>query len=312
MNSHTRTKVTIFGGAGGIGSSVAFNLMLRPVPYDVVVVDTRPNMVTSHVMDLQDITSLSDYSTVRGGTTDDAMDSDIVVLSAAVPLRLNTDRLEFLADNAAIVEDLAVPLISGGWDGVLVMMTNPVDALGTWLHDKTGIAREKLIGYTTNDSLRLRTGIAQAMDVHPRSVEAWVIGEHGQGQVPVLSSVKIDGTPTVLTTEQLAAVHDYVDTWYVKHVALDSGRASTWSSGLGTALLLDAIATDSDEVVTGSVVLRGEYGVDGTSLGVPMKLGRQGVREILEWDLSESERSAMLAAHDHVKAAADSLQAPIQ
>lgn len=308
MTSSTRTKVTIFGGAGGIGSSVAFNLMLRPVPYDVVVVDTRPNMVTSHVMDLQDIAAVSEYSTVRGGTADDAKDSDIVVLSAAVPLRLNTNRLEFLADNAAIVEELAVPLISGGWDGVLVMMTNPVDALGTWLHHRTGIAREKLIGYTTNDSLRLRTGIALALGVHPRSVDAWVIGEHGQGQVPILSKIRIDGEATVLTSEQIAVVREYVDTWYVKHVALDSGRASTWSSGLGTALLLDSIATDSDEIVTGSVVLDGEYGVTGSSLGVPIKLGRKGVREIVQWDLSESERSGMTAAGDRVKAAADSLR----
>ncbi len=130
--------MTIFGGAGGIGSSVAFNLLLRPVTYDVVIVDTKPNMVTSHVMDMQDMAGVDGFSTVRAGTVEDAADSDIVILSAAVPLRLNTSRSVFLADNARIVEQLAVPLIESGWDGVLIMLTNPADALTTWLHQRTG------------------------------------------------------------------------------------------------------------------------------------------------------------------------------
>ncbi|AJW40281.1 Malate dehydrogenase [Rhodococcus sp. B7740] len=300
-------KVTIFGGAGGIGSSVAFNLLLRPPTYDVVIVDTKPNMVTSHVMDLQDVAGVDGSSTVRGGSADDAADSDIVILSAAVPLRLNASRSVFLEDNARIVDTLAVPLIESGWNGILIMLTNPADALITWLHQRTGYDRRKLLGYTINDSLRLRTGVGRALGVSPHRVEGWVLGEHGAGQVPLYDSLLLDGSPVHLDDEQRAVAQNYIDTWYVEHVALDSGRTSTWSSGRGTALLVDAIVTESDEPLPASVVLDGEYGVKGAGLGVPVLLGRSGVRSIAEWDLSPSDLAAFRAGGDSVLAAADSI-----
>ncbi|MBM7244431.1 malate dehydrogenase [Rhodococcus fascians] len=301
------TKVTIFGGAGGIGSSIAFNLLLRPSTYDVVIVDTKPNMVTSHVMDLQDVAGIDGSSTVRGGSAQDAADSEIVILSAAVPLRLNASRSVFLEDNARIVEALAVPLIESGWNGTLIMLTNPADALSTWLHQRTGFDRRKLLGYTINDSLRLRTGVGRALGVSPHRVEGWVLGEHGAGQVPLYDSILVDGSPVHLDDEQRAIAQNYIDTWYVEHVALDSGRTSTWSSGRGTALLVDAIATESDSPLPASVVLDGEYGVHGASLGVPVLLGRSGVRSIVEWDLSSSELAALRAGGDSVRAAAEGI-----
>ncbi|CCQ17879.1 Malate dehydrogenase [Rhodococcus sp. AW25M09] len=301
------TKVTIFGGAGGIGSSVAFNLLLRPSTYDVVIVDTKPNMVTSHVMDLQDVAGIDGSSTVRGGSADDAADSDIVILSAAVPLRLNASRSVFLEDNARIVEALAVPLIESGWNGIFVMLTNPADALSTWLHQRTGFDRRKLLGYTINDSLRLRTGVGRALGVSPHRVEGWVLGEHGAGQVPLYDSLLVDGSPVHLDDEQRAVAQNYIDTWYVEHVALDSGRTSTWSSGRGTALLVDAIVTESDEPLPASVVLDGEYGVKGASLGVPVLLGKSGVRSVVEWDLSTSELAAFRTGGDSVRAAAEGI-----
>ncbi|MHA4848087.1 malate dehydrogenase [Rhodococcus sp. MSC1_016] len=305
--SHTPTKVTIFGGAGGIGSSVAFNLLLRPSTYDVVVVDTKPNMVTSHVMDMQDMAAVDGFSTVRGGTAEDAADSDIVILSAAVPLRLNTSRSVFLADNARIVEQLAVPLIESGWDGVLIMLTNPADALTTWLHQRTGFDRHKLLGYTINDSLRLRTGVGRALAVSPHRVEAWVLGEHGAGQVPLYDHIRVDGSPVRLDAAQKAIAQDYIDTWYVTHVALDSGRTSTWSTGRGTALLVDAMVTESDQPLPVSVVLDGEYGAKGASLTVPALLGKGGVRDIVEWELSEAELGTLRSGAESVRTAAESI-----
>ncbi|MDX1876051.1 malate dehydrogenase [Mycolicibacterium sp. 120266] len=301
-------KVTIFGGAGGIGSSVAFNLLRGSATYDIVIVDTKPNMVTSHVMDMQDMAGIDGFSTVRAGTADDAADSDIVILSAAVPLRLNTSRSVFLTDNARIVDELAVPLIGSGWDGVLIMLTNPADALVTWLHERTGFDRRKLLGYTLNDSLRLRTGLGRALGVSPRRIEAWVLGEHGAGQVPLYDAVRVDGSPVQVDAEQKAIAREYIESWYVTHVALDSGRTSTWSTGRGTALLVEAMLAESDEPVPVSVVLDGEYGVKGASSTVPALLGRDGVRDIVEWDLSAAELDALHTGAETVRGAADSIQ----
>ncbi len=300
-------KVTIFGGAGGIGSSVAFNLLRGRATYDIVIVDTKPNMVTSHVMDMQDMAGVDGFSTVRAGTAEDAADSDIVILSAAVPLRLNTSRSVFLTDNARIVEELAVPLISSGWDGALIMLTNPADALATWLHQRTGFDRRKILGYTLNDSLRLRTGLSRALGVSAHRIEAWVLGEHGAGQVPLYDALRVDGSPVRLDAEQRAIARDYIDSWYVTHVALDSGRTSTWSTGRGTALLVEAMLAESAEPVPVSVVLDGEYGTKGASLTVPVLLGRDGVRDIVEWDLSAAELDALRTGAESVRAAAESI-----
>lgn len=297
-------KVAIIGGAGGIGSSLAFNLLQSTHPFEVVIVDSRPNMILSHVMDLQDTLPLGRALGVRGGELADAADADAVVVCAAVPQTLNTDRSVFFADNAALVSGIVTELRERDWDGLLVMMTNPVDALNTWLVRRFGLDPARVIGYSTNDTLRIRTGVGLALGVPSRSVEAWVLGEHGAGQVPLLDRVRVDGESVTLSPEERAVVIDYIDNWYVRHVALESGRASTWSSGLGGARLLETLATGTGETLTGSVVLDGQYGVAGVSLGVPLRLGPEGVREVIEWDLAAAELEAMVASAARVDALA--------
>lgn len=287
-------KVAIIGGAGGIGSSVAFNLLRTNDPYEILIIDNRPNMIVSHVMDLQDALSLGGAQSIRGAELAEAATADIVILSAAVPLTLNTSRDVYLSANAEIVASIVDPLVEAGWDGIFILMTNPVDPLLTWVYQRTGWAREKLLGYTLNDTQRFRTGISQALDVAPQRVSCWVIGEHGAGQVPVLGSVTVDGKPVILTPKQLEVALDYAENWYVRHVALDSGRTSTWSSGLGGALMVEAIATSSPNFFPASIIHNGEYGVTGMSLSVPVLLSPQGFTEVEQLELSADERTRFI------------------
>ena len=305
-------KVVIIGGAGGIGSSAAFNLLSAQGTYEIVLVDTRPNMIASHTMDLENALGLGTTAdVVRGGTPEDAVDADVVVLSAAVPLRLNSSRSVFLADNARIVADCLRPLREADdeFGGVVLMLTNPVDPLLTWTYRQGWLPRQRLIGYTLNDSLRLRTGIGLALDVPVTDVDAWMLGEHGEGQVPLYSRITVGGEPVDLTEQQRRAAEEYADTWYTKHVALDSGRTSTWTTGLGTARLIEAMATSSDTLMPASVVLEGEYGVHGVSLTVPVRLGPQGVRHIERWDLPAGELDGLGKAAARVEAAVSELPA---
>ncbi|MHC5908348.1 malate dehydrogenase [Streptomyces sp. S6] len=305
-------KVVIIGGAGGIGSSAAFNLLSAQGTYEIVLVDTRPHMITSHTMDLENALGLgATPDTVRGGTPEDAVDADVVVLSAAVPLRLNSSRSVFLADNARIVGDCLRPLREAGerFGGVVLMLTNPVDPLLTWTHRQGWLPRHRLIGYTLNDSLRLRTGIGLALGVPVKDVDAWMLGEHGEGQVPLYSRITVRGEAVELTQEQRRAAEEYADTWYTRHVSLDSGRTSTWTTGLGTARMIEAMATGSGTLLPASVALEGEYGVHGTSLTVPVRLGPQGIRDIEQWDLPAHEHDAMGKAAARVEAAVAGLPA---
>ncbi|GAB2825146.1 L-lactate dehydrogenase [Alpinimonas psychrophila] len=300
-------KIVLIGGAGGIGSSVAFNLLRTQTPYDIVVVDNRDNMITSHVMDLQDALSLGGARSIRGGTASDALDADIVVVSAAVPLRLNTSRDVFLHDNASLLAGIVDPLVASGWSGVFILMTNPVDPLLTWLSRRTGWSRNHLLGYTLNDTQRFRTGIAVALGIAPQTVTGVVVGEHGAGQVPVWSSVRVNGKPVTLTSAQRDIVLDYIDNWYIRHVALDSARTSTWSSGLGGALMVEAVVHGTEDPFPASVILEGSYGVMGISSSTPCILGPTGLVRVLEEPLESEELAKFAGVARKIGELADSI-----
>ena len=233
----------------------------------------------------------------------------MIVFTASAPLTVNTSRLVYLVANGEIVAGV-LSALPAGWGGILLMVTNPVDVLCTWLYRQGRFDRHRLLGYTLNDSLRLRTGVARAHGVQQERVEAWVLGEHGDHAVPLLDRVRVDGRPVELTETEAAEALDFLRGWYARHVALDSGRSSTWTTGLGIARTIEAIARGGDEVWPVSVVLEGEYGVDGVSLAVPVTLGSGGVGRVHEWGLDEGQRAAFLDAAEAVRSAVDRLDAP--
>lgn len=301
-------KIAIVGGAGGVGASVAFNLLRMDAGHDVAIVDNQPHMITSHVMDLEQTLLLGAGDSIREGGDADLLEADVVILAAAVPLTVNTSRMVYLEDNAAIVGDV-LDRLDDGWEGVLLLVTNPVDPLGTWALRRSGIERRRVVGYTINDSLRLRSGIGQALGVDAREVDAWTIGEHGEGAVPLFDRVTVSGEPVELNGKQRAEAEEFLRTWYVKHVALDSGRSSTWTSGVGVAKMAAALGGDEGELWPASVALEGEYGIEGVCLSVPVTIGRGGLREVHEWELGEAEREGMRRAAAFVGEAADSIDA---
>lgn len=297
-------KIVIIGGAGGTGSSAAFSLLTSPSTFDIVLIDTRPNMLTSHLMDLENVTALnSSRSTIRAGTNHDIRDASVVVLAASVPLRPSTSRGDFLAENTRTISEYLAPLRDPSFTGVVLVLTNPVDALVTWIFGQTGLPWHRLIGYSLNDTLRLRTGIAQALGIHPNDVGAWVTGEHGPGQVPLFSGITINGEPVTLTSQQQLDASRYISTWYDRHVSLESGRTSTWATGLGAATMINAIAAGTHALFPASVMLSGQYGITGVSLTVPITIGRYGVAQILEWNLHPSEQEAMAEAAKQISEA---------
>jgi malate dehydrogenase len=303
-------RIAIVGGGGGVGSSLAFNLLLRPEPYDVALVDGASGRARSHEMDLQLVRAAGAGAagSVRVVGLDEVAGADVVVMCAAVPQQPNTSRMVDLRRNAAILGDV-VAVLGADWPGVLVVVTNPVDVLVTAAVRATGLPRERVLGYTANDGLRLRTAVGAALGVAPDRVQAWVIGEHGDGCVPLLDRVRVDGAPVSLTADQRAAAAGFVREWYVRHVALDATRSSTWTSGLGVAQMVAALTGDAAQPWPASVVLDGEYGVRDVALGVPVDLTRGGAARVHAWELSPDELAAMAAAARVVREAADRLDA---
>ena len=300
-------RVTIVGGGGGVGSSSAFNLVVGG-SYDIALVDSRPHHVTSHLMDLEQVLELCPGSSVRSGDESDVAECDVCVMAASVPLTVNTSRLVYADDNAAIADEI-VDRIPRRWPGVLLVVTNPVDPLVTRIQRRSGLDRRQVLGYTMNDSLRLGTGLAKAFGVAPGQVEAWVLGEHGESCVPLLDRVTLNGEQVEPTTEQAARATEYLGTWYGRHVALDSGRSSTWTSGLGIARMVGAIAQGSDALWPASVTLEGEYGIGGVAVTVPVTLGPRGVEQIHAWPLARDDLDALRASAELVREVADGIAA---
>jgi malate dehydrogenase len=301
-------KVAIVGAGGGVGSSVAFNLLLREDAYHVAMVDGRSGMAKSHEMDLQQVVAAGSAGSVRIVPLEEVADADVVVVTAAVPLTVNRSRMVYLRENAVVVREVTAALrAAGAWPGTLALVTNPLDPLLTWLHGLGGLDRRRLVGYSANDSLRMRTAVGEQLGVAPDAVDAWVLGEHGDHCVPLLGRVRVHGEPVALDPAQRRAVEDFVRGWYARHVALDSARSSTWTTGLGVARMVHALVHGDHEPWPASVVLAGEYGVHDVALTVPVDLGPDGVERVHEWPLEEDERRALGAAADAVRAAAAQL-----
>jgi malate dehydrogenase len=296
----------IVGGGGGVGASAAFNLLIGAGEFDVVITDRRPGMALSHVLDLEQVLEQGARGTVREGSDDDVPQADILVVTASLPLTVNDSRMVYLEGNARIVTSV-VELLPEDWPGVLLLVTNPVDPLCTLVQRRTGLDRNRVLGYTINDSLRLRTGIGRVLGVAPGRVTAWSIGEHGPLTVHLWDRVQLDGAPVTLDRAQREQVEDFVGNWYVRHVALDSGRSSTWTSGLGVARMVSAIANGQAGIWPASLVLAGEYGISGVSLSVPVSLGRGGAEGIHEWELSAEQAVGLRRAADYVRDAVSAL-----
>jgi malate dehydrogenase len=258
-------RVAIAGGAGGVGSSLAYSLLMANDAFEVLILDRRPNKVASHVMDLELIAA----GDVRAATWEDVPAADVLVICAATALTANTTRDVYLEGNARIVEALALD----DFGGPVIMVTNPVDPLTARLARRIG--RRRVLGYTFNDTLRLRQAL-------PGHADVWVLGEHGDGAVPIFSRI----TPE---PQDRAAAEDFMRGWYRRHVALDSHRSSTWTSGAGLTRMLQAMRRDDGEQWVASVLLDGEYGLHDVATGVPVTLDAGGVRAIQEWDLSPEE-----------------------
>jgi malate/lactate dehydrogenase len=298
-------RIAIVGGGGGVGSSLAFNLLVRPEPFDIALVDGRSGRARSHEMDLQQVIAAGASGSIGVVDHADAASADVVVITAAAPLTENRSRMVYLRDNARILAAVT-DAIDPGWPGTLVVVTNPVDPLCTWLQRHLELDRRRVLGYTANDSLRLRTAIGDALGVASHRVNAWVLGEHGDGCVPLLDRVRVDDEPVTLTAAQEQAAEEFVRGWYIRHVALDSSRSSTWTSGHVIArMVAELLAPPGERPWPVSIVLDGEYGIDGVALTVPAVLGDGAVAQIHEWELSADQAAALRSGARVVRAAVE-------
>jgi malate dehydrogenase len=287
-------KITIIGASGNIGSAAAFYIASQGVADEIVMIDPpRPDVLKQYVSDLTTAVSNQDVL-VRAGAEDDMKDSDIVI-NAAGSANVMKSRLEVLPQNIPIVQSICKNIRRCCPEAVVIIASNPVCPLNYAMHLCSGLDRQQLIGYSANDSIRFRLLMARALGVKTSRVEAFVIGEHGNSQVPLFSSVRVDGKPVEVSEPMKKKVRQQITRIPVEleELRIATGRTAAWTTSVGLAALCRAIATGAARVYPCSVILDGEYGVHNMSMSVPVVLGKAGVRDILEWDLAPDERQQL-------------------
>ena len=296
------TKVTIVGGYGGVGSALAYTLVTSADPYEVVLLGRRSQCVTCQLMDLGGITPFG-HTVVRSGDIDDFVDSDVVVITASVPFEPLASRLDFLSGNIEVLRPYfrALAELPADWPGHVVVVTNPVDPLTTWLGQSARIDRHRLLGYSWNDSLRLRIAVGQALGTHASEVVGWVVGEHGDGCVPLFDRIRVCGVPVGLSPEHQRFVRAEIRGWYARWAALGVSRTTAWTTATGVARMIHDLASCTSSDWCAAVPRRGEYDINGGAIGVPITIGSNHVSPVHEWQLAQKDGYALHHAADVIR-----------
>lgn len=296
------TKVTIVGGYGGVGSALAYTLSSTDAPCEVVLIGLRSEFVASQLMDLGGITPFT-HTAVRSGDIDDFASSDVVVITASVPYEPLGSRLDFLSANVEVLRPYfrALAELPADWPGHVIVVTNPVDPLTTWLGHSARFDRHRILGYSWNDSLRLRIAVGRILRAAPSEVVGWVIGEHGDGCVPLFDRISVGEVPVRLSPEQQRSVHAEIRGWYARWAALGVSRTTAWTTANGVARMIHDLASRTAADWCAAVPLNGEYGIDGVAIGVPITLGLNHVPPVHEWRLAQHDSHALHQAADVIR-----------
>ncbi len=293
-------KVTVIGAAGWVGMSAAFQVAATRLADEIVLIDARENLVEHHAMDLSTAVSALDVR-VRAGGYEDTVGTDLVINAGGLHGDITADRTDMLIKNTRTVRDTALRLQEYCPGAIVITAVNPVDALNYAFWLTGGFERRQLVGYSLNDTLRFRQFVARLKQVPVSRVAALAIGEHGFTQVQLFSSVRIDGSSVSFSEEEKQSMREAYRAFFEKLEGLQAGRTTGWTCAVGLAALVRAVINDNGEMLAGSAILEGEYGQQGLSMGVPIRLGRTGIREIVQWELAPDEQEALRRSADQLK-----------
>ena len=291
-----RNKITIIG-AGNVGATAAHWAASRGLG-DILLLDVVEGVPQGKALDLLQSGPVDGFNNRITGSNDfaDLAGSDVVIITAGLARKPGMSRDDLLAKNVAIVKSCAEQVAKYAPDCVLIVVTNPIDAMVYTAFKVTGFPRERVIGMAgVLDSARYRTFLAEALGVAARDVNALVMGIHGDNMLPLIRLANVAGVPVtdLLSAEELAAiVHrtQHGGAEIVNH--LKTGSAF-YTPGLAAVEMAEAVITDSKRVMPCAAYVEGEFGFSGCFLGVPVVLGNKGVERIIQFKLTAEEQTAM-------------------
>src|SRR6476659_2771845 len=289
-----KTKVTVVGG-GNVGATVAQGIALKELA-DVVVVDIVEGVPQGKTLDLMETAPVEKYDAILRGTNgyDETADSDVVVITAGLPRKPGMSRDDLLWKNAEIVAGVTREIVKRSPNALLVIVSNPLDAMCEVARRVSGFPRERVIGMAgVLDSARMRAFIAMELNVSVENTHAFVLGGHGDTMVPLPRYSTVAGIPLteLISKERIEAIVTRTRNGGAEITKL-VGTSAWYAPGAAAAEMVEAILKDKKQIVPSSVYLQGEYGVHDLFVGVPVKLGKAGVEEIIQIKLTAEEQAA--------------------
>jgi malate dehydrogenase len=298
-----RRKITVVG-AGNVGATCAQELARRDYA-DVVLVDIKEGLPEGKALDVNQAAAVLGYEPNVTGSTDyePTAGSDVIVITAGVPRTGDMSRDDLVSTNEKIVGSVAEAAVAQSPDAILIIVSNPLDAMCHVAKSVSGFPKERVFGQAgILDTARLRTFIAWETGSSVKDVQAVVLGGHGDQMVSVISATTVGGVPLtkLVSTERIEEL--------VQRTAVGGGEVvkllgtSAWyAPGAAAAQMVDAVMLDEKRVLPCTAYLEGEYGIEGLYMGVPVKLGASGIEEIVELELTEEEQAALQASAEAVR-----------
>ena len=298
----TETDRIAIIGSGHVGATSAFALTQSGVAREIVLVDEQPERAEGEAMDIGHAVPLMTPVLVRSGDYADAAGATIVVVAAGAAGRPGESRLDLLGRNVVVVRSIMERLMQAGFDGVLLMTTNPVDVLAQVAQEVSMLPVPRVIGSgTVLDTARLRAVLAEALTIDARSIHAHVIGEHGDSELAAWSCARVAGVPLAdfCRGRDVPRFDEMLDS--VRRAApeiIERKGYTSYAIATCVAKICEAIMRDEHTVLPVSTLLAGQYGIDGVYLSLPCVVGRGGVERVMELPLDEAEITALRASAD--------------
>ncbi len=291
-----RPKITVVG-AGNVGGTTAQRLAEKDL-YDVVLVDISEGLAQGKALDISQAGPVCGYNTRVVGTNEytDTAGSSIAVITSGIPRKPGMSRDELLATNAKIVKSVVTELVSRSPNIILILVTNPLDAMVHVARSVSGLPPSRIIGMAgVLDSARMRTFIAAELKVPMTDVEAMVLGGHGDTMVPLPRYTTVKGRPVseLMSKEKLEAIVKRTRDGGAEIVGLLKTGSAFYAPSASAVAMVDAIHKDEKRVMPCAVLCDGEYGLKNVVVGVPVKIGRGGAEQIVEYELTGDERAAL-------------------
>lgn len=299
-----KKKISIIG-AGNIGGVIGL-LLLQKNLGDVVLYDVVEGLPQGKALDLSHSKPGigTDFSIIGTNDYKDIANSDVVIITAGVPRKPGMSRDDLLSINASIMEKVAEGIKVNAPNAFIIVISNPLDAMVTYCQKKTGISPEKVVGMAgVLDSVRYRYFLADELNVSVSSINALVLGGHGDDMVPVRSATTVNGIPVskFIPSERLNEIEKRVRGAGGEVVSLLKTGSAFFSPAVSAVEMAESYLNDQNKLLACACYLNGEYGVNGFYVGVPAVIGSKGIQKIVEVDLSEEEKAQLNKSIDAVK-----------